>query len=77
VDAGGGVMISTSVFQDQSGEEESNKLAADYVREKMASLLPTPPQITAGRSCRSQSEVGYGDESKATVRPATDDLIVR
>jgi len=48
VDAGGGVMISTSVFQDQSGEEESNKLAADYVREKMASLLPKPPQITAG-----------------------------
>ena len=48
VDAGGGVMISTSVFQDQSGEEESNKLAADYVREKMASLLPNPPQITAG-----------------------------
>jgi hypothetical protein len=47
-DAGGGVMISTSVFQDQSGEEESNKLAADYVREKMASLLPKPPQITAG-----------------------------
>jgi hypothetical protein len=48
VDAGSGVMISTSVFQDQSGEEESNKLAADYVREKMASLLPKPPQITAG-----------------------------
>ena len=48
VDAGGGVMISTSVFQDQSGEEESNKLAADYVGEKMASLLPKPPQITAG-----------------------------
>ena len=50
VDAGGGVMISTSVFQDQSGEEESNKLAADYVREKMASLLPKPPQITAGEA---------------------------
>ena len=48
VDAGGGVMISTSVFQDQSGAEESNKRAADYVREKLASLLPKPPQITAG-----------------------------
>jgi hypothetical protein len=41
-------MISTSVFQDQSGAEESNKRAADFVREKLASLLPKPPQITAG-----------------------------
>ena len=48
VDAGGGVMISTSVFQDQSGAEESNKRAADYVRENLASLVPKPPQITAG-----------------------------
>ena len=48
VDAGSGVMISTSVFQDQSGAEESNKRAAGFVREKLASLLPNPPQITAG-----------------------------
>ena len=48
VDAGGGVMISTSVFQDQSGAEESNRRAADYVRQNLAALLPNPPQITAG-----------------------------
>ena len=48
VDAGDGVMISTSVFEDQSGAEESSKRAADYVRENLASLLPKPPQITAG-----------------------------
>jgi hypothetical protein len=48
VDAGGGVMISTSVFEDQSGAEESNKRAADHVRENLAPLLPKPPQITAG-----------------------------
>jgi hypothetical protein len=48
VDAGGGVMISTSVFQDQSGAEESNRRAADYVRQNLALLLPNPPQITAG-----------------------------
>jgi hypothetical protein len=48
VDAGGGVMISTSIFENQSGAEESTKRAADYVREKMASLVPKPPQITAG-----------------------------
>ena len=48
VDAGDGVMVSTSVFEDQSSEEESNRRAADYVRQNMASLLPNPPQITAG-----------------------------
>jgi hypothetical protein len=48
VNAGGGVMISTSVFQDQSSADESNKKAADWVRQNMATLLPNPPQITAG-----------------------------
>jgi hypothetical protein len=56
----GGVMISTSVFQDQSGAEESNRRAADYVRQNLPSLLPNPPQITRWRSCRVQSEIGYG-----------------
>ena len=47
-DAGGGVMVSTSVFQDRAGIEESNKRAADWVRQNLAPLLPNPPQITAG-----------------------------
>jgi len=48
VDAGGGVMISTSVFQDKAGAEESDQKATAVVRESLASLLPNPPQITAG-----------------------------
>ena len=48
VDAGGGVMISTSVFQDRASAEESNKKAADYVRENLAPVLPNLPQITSG-----------------------------
>ena len=48
VDAGAGVMISTSVFQDKARAEESNRKAADWVRENLAALLPKPPQITAG-----------------------------
>ncbi|WP_326601051.1 hypothetical protein OG930_44465 [Streptomyces sp. NBC_01799] len=48
VDAGGGVMVSTSVFQDPSGAEESTDRAADFVRDRLASLLPSPPQVTAG-----------------------------
>ena len=49
VDAGGGVMVSTSVFQDQASAQESNSKAADWVRQNnLASLYPNPPQITAG-----------------------------
>jgi hypothetical protein len=49
VDAGNGVMISTSVFEDQAGAPASNRTAADSMRENLASLLPNPPQITAGK----------------------------
>jgi hypothetical protein len=48
VDAGGSVMVSTSIFENQAGAEESNRRAADYVRQNIAPLLPNPPQITAG-----------------------------
>ncbi|GAA1238852.1 hypothetical protein [Streptomyces aureus] len=48
VDAGNGVMVSTSVFEDQSGAEESVNRAADFVRDSLSSLLPNPPQVTAG-----------------------------
>ncbi|MFF7358981.1 MULTISPECIES: antibiotic biosynthesis monooxygenase [Streptomyces] len=49
VDAGDGVMVSTSVYEDQAGAEESIKRAADFVRDNLASLLPHPPQVTAGQ----------------------------
>ena len=49
MDAGDGVMFSTSVFEDQADEEDSNRLAAEWVKENIADLLPNPPAITAGR----------------------------
>jgi hypothetical protein len=48
IDAGGGVVVSVSVFQDRASAEESNTRAANYVRENLASVLPNLPQITAG-----------------------------
>ncbi|WP_407555301.1 hypothetical protein QOM21_36010 [Streptomyces sp. Pv4-95] len=48
VDAGNGVMVSTSVFLDQAGAEESVSRAAGFVRDNLASLLPNPPQVMAG-----------------------------
>ncbi|TVL90247.1 hypothetical protein CD790_22265 [Streptomyces sp. SAJ15] len=49
IDAEGGVMVSVSIFEDQAGAEESIKKAADFVRDNLASLLPNPPQVTAGQ----------------------------
>ncbi|WP_351236422.1 hypothetical protein [Streptomyces sp. NPDC002133] len=48
IDAGNGTMVSTSVFQDQAGAEESISRASDFVRDNLASLLPNPPQVMAG-----------------------------
>lgn len=48
VDAGGGVMASTGVFEDRAGAEGSTEKAAEFVAANMAHLLPNPPQVTAG-----------------------------
>ena len=47
-DAEEGVIFSTSVFEDQADEEDSNRLAKDFVKANLAELLPNPPMITAG-----------------------------
>ncbi|HYZ05719.1 MAG TPA: hypothetical protein VE691_11620 [Rubrobacter sp.] len=48
VDAGEGVMVSTSIFEDPSGEEESNWRAGEFVGQHLTPLLPNMPHITAG-----------------------------
>ena len=48
VDAGDGVMVSTSVFEHKDAEEQSNFRAGQFVAENLAPLLPNPPQVTAG-----------------------------
>ena len=48
VDAGDGVMISTSVFEHKEAEEESNWRAGEFVGQHLTPFLPNPPHITAG-----------------------------
>ena len=49
VDEGDGVMVSVSVYETKEAEEESNRVAANFVKQHIAPLLPKPPQITAGQ----------------------------
>src|SRR4028118_2288499 len=48
VDAGAGEIATVSVFEDQAGAEESVRMGADFTRQHVATLLPNPPEITAG-----------------------------
>jgi hypothetical protein len=48
VDAGDGVMVAISVFEHKEAEEQSTFRAGQFVQERLAPLLPNPPQVTAG-----------------------------
>lgn len=49
IDTGEGMMASVSVFETKDGAEESNKVAASWVKESLPGLLG-PPEITAGEA---------------------------
>ena len=48
VDAGDGVVVSTSAFEHKAAEEHSTIRAREFLEERLAPLMPNPPQITAG-----------------------------
>ena len=48
VDAGDGVMVSTSVFEHKEAEEQSTFRAGEFVAQDVGHLAPNPPQVTAG-----------------------------
>ena len=48
VDAGDGVIVGISVFEHKDAEEQSTFRAGEFVQEHEPTLLPNPPQVTAG-----------------------------
>jgi hypothetical protein len=48
VDAGDGVIVTTSVFEHKDAEEQSTFRAGAFIAEHLASFYPNPPQVTAG-----------------------------
>jgi hypothetical protein len=45
---GADVVASISIFEDQAGADESTRKTAVWVKQHLASLVPNPPQFTAG-----------------------------
>ena len=50
INAGNGVWASVSIFKTKAGAEKSNKMAADWVKQNVASLVLGPPEITTGEA---------------------------
>jgi hypothetical protein len=48
VASGASEITTVSIFEDQAGAEESNRRAADWVKQNLAQHVAGPPQITAG-----------------------------
>jgi hypothetical protein len=65
LDTGGGTLATVSVFESKSGAEESNRQAADFVKNSLPTLTLGPPEITAGEVIASVSS--RGDAKKATT----------
>jgi hypothetical protein len=55
VDTGSGTLATVSVFESQSGAEESNRQAADFVQKNLPSLASGPPEIISGEVIASQT----------------------
>jgi hypothetical protein len=54
VEVGEGALATVSIFENPDGAEESNNVAADFIREDLSELFPNPPDITNGEviACR-------------------------
>jgi hypothetical protein len=55
VDAGDGRVASITVAEDQAGIEESSKRAASWVRERLAELVTSGPDVLAGDTVVSET----------------------
>ena len=48
MDDGHGHMVTYSVYEGKTGTDESTKKAAAWIKENIASLVPSPPQVIEG-----------------------------
>lgn len=58
VDAGGGTISSITICEDREGVEESTARAADWIKERIAPLIQSGPEITTGEIIADHSRIG-------------------
>ncbi|HXT37649.1 MAG TPA: nuclear transport factor 2 family protein [Chloroflexota bacterium] len=72
-DGGAEGVTTIGTFEDQTGAEESIRLAADWVKDNLAALLPDPPRITSGeaviREVKEGAQLGYGVMRRYQFKP--------
>jgi hypothetical protein len=49
VDLGNGAMVTTSAFETQEQAEDSVRLAADWIKQNLSSLIPNPPEVISAQ----------------------------
>ena len=66
-------LLTLSTFDDQAGAEESVRIAAGWVKENLATLLPDAPKVTRGiypiRQVKESAQFGYGVVRRYTFAP--------
>lgn len=48
INAGNGVVVTFSLFNNQAAADESTRLAADWIKQNLSSIVQGPPEITEG-----------------------------
>ena len=78
LDDGHGHMVTYSVYQGKTGADESIKKAATWIKENIASLVPSPPHVIEGevRLRELKDKPKYGVLRRYQVDPRNIDKIV-
>ena len=78
MDTGHGHMVTYSVYEAKTGAEESTKKAAAWIKENIASLVPSPPRVIEGeiRLREVKESAKYGVIRRYQVDPKNIDQIV-
>ena len=77
----GSLAVSVSTFQDRAGADESVRVAADWVKQNLGTLLPTPPRVISGevrvRVINAEVQPQFGVARRYQVNTSVVDDIMR
>jgi hypothetical protein len=78
LDAGHGQFVTYSVFETKTGTEESTRKAAAWIRENIASMIPSPPRVVEGevRLRETKDVAKFGVLRRYQVDPKNVDKII-